>query len=131
MSHFPYYTGKASSKIHFRNPIRNRSTRKRTTHHNPTRVQQSTVEPINQDPLVATSKTSHTTQIVHGRVRVHTSKLENQLTSGDNTRGIEAVDLFPKKRSHGLTQQRRDLLVTSTQQQYSAQRKQPASQKNA
>ena len=87
--------------------------------------------PIHQNSLVAVTSIAHTTQIVHGGIRVHTNQFEDQLTSRNEPRGIEAMDLLPKERSHGLTQQRRNLLGSSTQQQHSAQGKQSANQKNA
>ena len=131
MSYLPHHIGIASSKIHFCNSIRNWSTRKGTTHHHSTWIQRFTVESINQTPLATTPKTANTTQALHGGIRIHTSQSEEQLTSRNDTRGTEAMAFLSTERSHGLTQQRWDLLVASTQQQYSAQGEKPAHSKDA
>ena len=129
MPYLPHHIGKASSEIHFFNSIRNWSTRKGTTHHHSTWIQRPTMEPINQNSLVTTPKTANKTQALHGRIRINTSQFEEQLTSRNDTRGTEAF--LSTVRSHGLTQQRWDLLVASTQQQYSAQGEKPAHSKDA
>ena len=75
-----------------------------------------TVEPINQNSLVRTPKTANSAQTLHGGIQIHASQLEDQLTSRNGTRGTEAMAFLSTKRRHGLTQQRRHLLVAFTQQ---------------